>query len=442
MQNLLARLWLQQRRSSALGLGIAAVLFLLCSGSAGWAATAADNKPKPNPLEITTPDPLLPQPQVDRPLTPGEISQFRQALDELNAQAAAQLKAGNAPAAFEIWYRELRLRRSLGTVEEVEALGRVGAIAWENNQKLDLQIITKRLQAIQDRAFGRTPEPKGKTPRQQTNLNGGKTEEIVLSSPVSAVDIKLLQALGQAYQQIRLPAPALEDYQLLLADARQRQDKATEEAMLKIIAQLHLNWFDYPKAAATYEELLSFATQQGDTVNQVVYLQQLTYIYDKAKQPENSLKVKQRLAESYLAINDLTQIPALKIAIATDYEALKQPDEASKNYQEAYNIAWSLQQFASASEALKKLGDLYRTYKQPEYALQVYQTLLQVERQSYDYYNLMKTYDQIGQIYLERGDLAPAKAAFEQGLELAKSLKYQETYFANQLVRVTQQGSQ
>jgi tetratricopeptide (TPR) repeat protein len=201
-------------------------------------------------------------------------------------------------------------------------------------------------------------------------------------------------------------------------------------------------WFDYPKAAATYEELLAQAQAQGDRVNEVVYLQQLAYIYDKAQQPETALKAKQRLAETYLNQKDYTNLPALKIAIASDYEALNKPDEASQNYQEAYSLAWSLQQYAYASDALQKLGALYRSHDQPEFALQVYEVLLKTEQQSYDYYGLMNAYDQIGQIYLGQKNYPQALAAFQKGLELAKSLQYQETYFANQIEQVSKQSSQ
>ncbi len=432
MQKLMAQVWYKQRPSKALFLGITA-LFLLCSGSVGWAAD--DDKPKINPLEITTPDPLLPSPPVERPATPQEIRLLREALDDLNTQATEQLKAGNAPAAFEIWYRELRLRRSLGTVEEVQALGRIGDIAWTNNQKADLQIITQRLQTIRAETLGKPIRKNEKRPLGTADVPATVTD-------VTPENAELLQALGQAYQLIRLPGEAVEIYQLILADARQRQDAATEQATLKTIAQAHMSWFDYPKAAAAYEELLVVASQKGDRVSEVVYLQQLAYIYDKVKQPENSLKFKQQLLQNYLTDPQAAnQIPAIKIAIADDYQALNppNPDAASQNYQEAYNLAWTLQQFASASEALKKLGDLYRNYKKPEFALQVYQVLLQVDQQSYNYYNLMNTYDQMGQIYLERGDMEQAKTAFQQGLELAKSLKYQENYFVTQIERVSKQ---
>ena len=389
--------------------------FLLCLGSV---ALAAQEKPKPeeprvNPLEITTPDPLLPQLPKGASLSPEQQSTLKASLDELNAQAAALLQADNASGAFEIWYRELRLRRVLGTIEEVQALGRVGEIAWQRNQKFDVQVITGRLQAIQKEA------------QQKKSVN-----------------LELLQALGQAYQQVRVPGPAIEVYQQILADARTRSDTAAQETTLKTLAQLHMAWFDYPKAAATYEELLAQATAEGDRVQEVVYLQQLAYVYAQAKQPENSLRMKQQLAQSYLTQKDYTNLPALKIAIASDYEALNQPDQASQNYQEAYSLAWSLQQFAYASEALQKLGSLYHSHDQPDFALQVYEVLLKTEQQSYNFYGLMNAYDQMGQIYLEQKNYPKALNAFQQGLELAKSLQYQENYFTTQIERATQQSLQ
>lgn len=385
-------------------------MLVLYSGSVGL---ANDKKPASNPLEITTPDPLLPQPSVNRPLSPLEILQLREAMDELNAQADAQLKAGNQQAAFEIWNRELRLRRSLGPLEEVQALGRVGEVAWNKSESIELQIITKRLQAIQTQAQTKPP-----------------------------VSLELLQALGTAYQNVRSPAPALEVYQQILADAQQRQDISAQETTLKTMAQLQMNWFDYTKAAATYEQLLTLAQSQGDYLNEVAYLQQLAYIYDKEKRPENSLKTKERLAQSYLNKKDFEKLAPLKMAIGADYEALGKPDEASQNYQEAYSLALSLQHFAYASDALQKMGALYRSHDELDYALQIYQVRIQVDQQSYNFYGLMNSYDQMGQIYLQQKKYSEALAAFQKGLEVAKSLKYQENYFTNQIERVSKQSSQ
>ena len=200
-------------------------------------------------------------------------------------------------------------------------------------------------------------------------------------------------------------------------------------------------YFDYPAAAATYEELLTMAQANYDAFNEVNYLQQLAYIYDKSKEPENALKAKQRLADSYLNRKDFTQIPALKIAIASDYEALDKPDEASQNYQEAYSLAVSIQQYAQASEALEKLSNLYRSHDQLDYALQILSIRAQINQRSLDFYGLMNTYDQIGQISVEQKNYPQALSAFQQGLELAQSLKYQESYFTTQIARVNQMRS-
>jgi tetratricopeptide (TPR) repeat protein len=382
---------------------------LLCFSAT---ALTAQEKPKPeapavNPLEILKPDTLLPQLPKRGTLSPEQRSSLRQSLDGLNTQAAALLQAEKVPEAFEIWYRELRLRRALGYVEEVQALGRVGEVAWQRTLKPDAKIITRRLQDIQQEAQAK-----------------------------KVMNLELQQALGQAYRQVRLLEPAVGIYEKILAEAQTRSDVEAQETTLKTLAELNLAWFNYPKAAAAYEELLARAQAKSDRVNEVFYMQQLLYAYDKAKQPANALKTKQRLVQTYLSQQDLTKIPPLKIAIGADYEALNQPQEASQNYQEAYTLAWSARQFAFASEALKKLGILYRSHSQPDAALQVYQVLIKSEQQAFNFFGLMDAYDQIGQLYVERKNYSQALAAFQKGLEIAKTLRYQEAYFTSQIERV------
>ena len=97
------------------------------------------NKFPPNPLEITTPDPLLPRKPDKQPLTIQEQQELETALDKLNLDAAAKLQAGDKVAAFDTWNREIRLRRYLGSLAEVEALSRVGEIAWRANERPQVQ---------------------------------------------------------------------------------------------------------------------------------------------------------------------------------------------------------------------------------------------------------------------------------------------------------------
>jgi tetratricopeptide (TPR) repeat protein len=375
-----------------------------------------------NPLESTQSDPLLPQPPVKRPLSPLEKRRIRQGTVELDTQAQTLLEAGNEDEAFAFWYRELRLQRVLSRLEEIAALGRVGAIAWEKNRSADLTIITQRLVEIEQQA----------------------TAEAELSP-------QLLTSLGQAYQQLRELDRAINIYQQILTDARQQNDTNTERATLETLGKLYLAKFDYLQAANIYEELLSFARQrQKETVNNrednssttETYLRQLIEIYNQSLQPAKALPLKQELAEKYLEDRQIEQLAPLKIAIADDYQAMKQLQKASQNYQEAYTLALSLQQFALAGDALQKLAELHHVSQQPDKALQAYQKLLVVNQNSYDYYGLMNTYDRMGQIYWEQANYPLALSAYERGLAVAQSLNYRVDYFTTQITKAKEQIQQ
>ncbi|MGF1479510.1 MAG: tetratricopeptide repeat protein [Cyanophyceae cyanobacterium] len=351
-----------------------------------------------NPLEIAT-DPLLPQPGIERPLSPLERSRVESATAELDSQARRELKAGNEAGAIALWYRELRLQRALGPRQEIQALGKVGEIAWNYNRPVDVQNITNRLEMLEQ------------------------------NTPIAPAQ---LQAFGQAYEQVKALEQAVSVYQQVLAAARDRSDEETKMAMLEKLGQLHLDLFNYPQAAAVYEELLAKARSQSDRFSEGQHLHQLAQIYSQAMQPQHALRIKEQLAESYLN-GQVEQLPALKISIASDYEALNQPEAAGRNYEEAFTLAWSLQQVATAGDALQKLGDLYRNNNQQDYALQIYQELLKVEQQTYDFYGLMNTYDRIGQIYVEQNNNAQAIAAYNKALQVARSLGYQEEYFSEKI---------
>ncbi len=386
---------------------LTAILWL-CSSP--W-ALAAGQKPKTNetfdnPLEITQPDPLLPL--AGQPLTAIQQLKLKAALDQLNQQGAARLAAGDNVNAFAIWNRELRLRRALGFEEEVEALGRVGAIAWRENQRPEVQVITQRLLDIQ----------------QQIQFQ-------------PTVDLSLLNSIGLAFQQLREPRSAIATYEQILVKTRQRKDAAATQATLRTLAELHLSWFDYTKAAAVYQELLGFATTNGDRLGTLTYLQQLDYIYEKTKQFQPALAVKQKLLGIYQNDPQLSlSLPTLRLAIANDYQDLGQIQAAFENYQQAYTSAWSLQQYVLAGDALRQLISLYRSQGQIDAALQTSQILLEAEQRAANIYGMMTTYDQIGQLYLKRANYSEALAAFQKGLELAQQLKYQESYFAAQIQQV------
>jgi tetratricopeptide (TPR) repeat protein len=372
-----------------------------------------ENQFPPNPLEVDESDPLFPRLVIDRPLSPQERRVLATALDELRVQAQQRLAAGDTAGAFELWNRELRLRRVLGVEEEVTSLSRVGEIAWRENQVTETRLITERLQQIEQEVQAETPP-----------------------------DFNLLLSIAQAYQRMRAIDPGVALYNQILTQARQQGDAETEQNALTALGELHLAWFDYASAAVAYQELLALARARNDRTREVEYLKQLAYLYQEGSQPENAIAVQQELVSVYESRQEYMQIPPLKIAIAEGFQALDRPDRAATSYQEAFAVARSVQQYAYASEALQKLADLYRSLDRPDDALVVYQLLIDVEQQSYNTYGIMQAYDQIGQLQRSQGNTAQAIAAFRRGLELAQQLSYRESYFAEQIEATSQPPSE
>ncbi|XHU95636.1 MAG: tetratricopeptide repeat protein [cyanobacterium endosymbiont of Rhopalodia gibba] len=353
---------------------------------------------EPDPLATLIDDPLLPS--VPRPLTPFEQRKLREKLNTLNAEAQTQLHADNDNAAFEIWYRELRLRRVLGRLEEIKSLGRVGEIAWNRTRTEDVQVINKRLVTLQE-----------------------------LSEKEDSLSPALLMALADAYKKLHALDNSLAIYQKVFNNARKNNDSIAEEVAIRELGQLYLAKFDYPKAAPIYEDLLNRAQTRQNILEEGAYLQILAEIYGRSLQPENAARIKQKLVKNYLSSQELELIPSLKTAIGKDYEILGKPEIASQNYQEAYSLAWSFQLFGAAAEALTQLGKLYQKYDQNDYALQIYKNLIQVEQLSYNYYGLMRVYERIGQIYMVSQQYELALDFFKKGLILAKSLNYKQNDF-------------
>ncbi|MEA5580685.1 hypothetical protein VB620_04930 [Nodularia harveyana UHCC-0300] len=390
-----------------------AILCQLNSSLTPVEARQADKFP-PNPLEVTTPDPLLPASADKQQLTLPEMQRLQGALDELNQEATAKLQAGDQEGAFGIWNREVRLRRYLSPLAELQALSRFGAIAWSRNASEQVRYITQRLQNIEKEI----QKPK-------------------------IIDLELMRSLGVAYEKVRSPKMALRVYQQILTAVEAKQDAAAVLQTLKTMGELHLSWFDYPQAAATYEKLLNLTATQSDRSSELAYLQELAYIYQQEKQAQSAVDVLNRLVEIYQEENNLSKIPQLQLAIAANYQILAQENpsllrETFNNYQQAYETAMRSRQYARGAEALQKLIPLYQSQGQIESALQTSQILIETQEKAVNYYGMMQAYDQIGQLYLERQEYPQALTAFQRGLELAQQLQHQETYFTQQIEKASQ----
>ncbi len=351
--------------------------------------------PFQNPLKVEQfDDLLLPQTSVQRPLSPLEKFRLKEALDQLNQQAQQRYQEGNVEKAFQVWYRELRLRQKLDPIEEVKALGSVGEIAWLKNRSADFRNIRERLRVIEEKA-------------RENNQR------------------QLLETLAENYEQMRELDGAIALYQKLAKDSND------PTPLLEKIAQLHAKQFHYQDAADAYESLLT--QTQGNPTASLQYLKQLKTWYEKADNPDAGVQTKQRLIDIYQQQNNQQALPAILVSLADDYVKLNQFEQASTTYQEAFKTARSQQKYGMAAMALENLAQLYRNDGALETTLEIYEQLLVIQQQSYDHYGLMMTYDKIGEIYQENDQPKLARSAYQKALEFAQSLSYQEDYFQNKL---------
>lgn len=388
-----------------------------------------------SPLEMTEPDPLLPNPPKKGYLSPPESDRLRLALEELNIRAAAEFAAGNRRQAFNLWNRELRLRRYLGPMEEIAALTRVGQIAWTVEEITQVRVITGRLEAIEleqcgvlstrNPVFGGNLSVLGPDSKSQTRL-------VSIDTPAQC-DLKLLQALGKAYEVLRARAQGIRVYREILSDARRRGDVSDEEKTMQTIGQLHLELLEYRESATIYEELLTRTVARGEREAEIAYVQELVFVYSQARQRRKAITMRERLIEYHRQNQNLRAIPELQIATASDHQAIGQPNEALTYLRQAYTLAWNQQQFYLARVALEQIAAIYFAAQKLDEALQVYEALLIVDQRASNLYGMMDVYDQMGQIYKQRQQRDRALVAFQKGLELAKQLKSREQYFTQQI---------
>ena len=381
---------------------LAYLLSISCIFSGGNIVRAENTSANPLDAKIERSDPVIPAGYGKRELSSFEKYRITKAINELDRSARIKLEQGKEDAAFKLWYRRLKLSRALDIEAEITALGDIGAIAWKENRGEDLRNIADRLTLIQDKL----------------------TSQESLSPD-------LLSKFATAYQQTRYLDKAVNIYQQILVKSREQDDAIAERRNLAKLGELYLARFDDRQAAKIYQELLSSTDSQREPKLQTTYLDTLIDIYDRTSQTNNALKARKRLLELY-AKSQPNKLAGLEIAIAGDYKSLNQPQRAIEAYERAFNIAFSAQRFAAASDALTQLGKLYRETDSIR-AIATYLKLLKIQQQSYDRYGAIDTYDTLGKIHLDLGQKAEAQQYFERGLKLAESLNHKVKYFRDRI---------
>ncbi|MDB9496932.1 hypothetical protein PN441_01675 [Spirulina major CS-329] len=135
----------------------------------------------------------------------------------------------------------------------------------------------------------------------------------------------------------------------------------------------------------------------------------------------------------------LEQLAPLRMAMAANYLALGNGEQASELYQQAFTLAWAAQQYAYAGDALDALAALYSDYGQIDEAINLYQERIKAAQYAYDRYAVMETYDRIAQLHRRQGNYTAALNALRSGREVALELGHREGYFEEAMELVIQE---
>ncbi|MGF1458637.1 MAG: tetratricopeptide repeat protein [Leptolyngbyaceae cyanobacterium] len=350
--------------------------------------------------ELTEPrDPLLPELPVVRPLSPLEKSALEVELDELAEEAETLYQAGRIEAAFELWLREVRLRRILGYEAELEAIQRVGLRAWENSRGEDVQLITLRLRQIQTDLLSEAP-----------------------------LDIERLEEVVAAFEVLRDVDAAVAVYETLIVRAAQRGDRDERQRLLENLASLRESWFRFAVAGETYQTLLN-SLDSDENLKEIEYLKGAIRNYQDAGDLSTTITYQRRLVRQYEATLQPRPIPSLTLAIARNLRALDNLDQAQTFYSTTYTTALTQGQTDVASDALQDLTELYLEQEKLADVIYLYQQRIAVERLSYNGYGLMQTFDQLGQFYEAQAQPEAAIAVYKEALIIAEHLNYRDGYF-------------
>jgi tetratricopeptide (TPR) repeat protein len=343
---------------------------------------------------------------IRRQLSPLEALALEGQLDQLAIQAETAYQLGETDRAFEIWVREVRLRRILGYEAELAAMQRISVRVWEASRTQTAQLLTLRLEAIQADLLGQAPP-----------------------------DLALVAALAAAFEGLQDIDSALAVYDTLLDNATQSGDVAQQIQLLERMGDLQSRWFRFEAAAASYNRLLNLLGGSAPS-RRLAYLEQAIYTHENAGQLPRAITFQRELLRYYDGQGNLGARVPLQLAIARNYRDVERFDLAWVYYQSTYSLALELKHVGYARDVLADLTEIYGVLNRPADVQYLLEQQLAVERLSYGGYGIMTVFAQLGQFHEVQGDIPAAIAAYREGLIFATYLDHRQAFFLNRIQRL------
>lgn len=383
-------------------LRLSLVLGIWCLSLGSPALAAIEN---PRSLDKPKADPLLPSLTLNRPLSPLERRLIEETIVQLNQDAQQLLETSQTDQAFDLWFRILNLQRRLGRSQEITGLGNIGEQAWKAGRRIELEAITDRLHRLETDLR--------KSPQQTLSPDG--------------------KALGLAYQQVRDLNAAQTFYQFQLQLAEQQQDSTAMAEVLTELIAVQWGALNYALATDYTQQKLTLLRSGPVTLESLEeersLLNSLAFLAQQIGDYPTQISALEETIALTLDLGLAEEVPALWADLGNAYRANKQFNLAVQSYYQGYAFAQENQQYEAAQRILASLGQLQEAEGELRDAIQTYELLRQVHRYSSNLLGLLDSYDRLGQLYLQIQQPEQAQEQFEQGLTLARRLKYRESEF-------------
>lgn len=383
-------------------LRLSLVLGVWCLSLGSPALAAIEN---PRSLDKPKADPLLPSLTLNRPLSPLERRLIEETIVQFNQDAQQLLETSQTDQAFDLWFRILNLQRRLGRSQEITGLGNIGEQAWKAGRRIELEAITDRLHRLETDLR--------KSPQQTLSPDG--------------------KALGLAYQQVRDLNAAQTFYQFQLQLAEQQQDSTAMAEVLTELIAVQWGALNYALATDYTQQKLTLLRSGPVTLESLEeersLLNSLAFLAQQIGDYPTQISALEETIALTLDLGLAEEVPALWADLGNAYRANKQFNLAVQSYYQGYAFAQENQQYEAAQRILASLGQLQEAEGELRDAIQTYELLRQVHRYSSNLLGLLDSYDRLGQLYLQIQQPEQAQEQFEQGLTLARRLKYRESEF-------------
>lgn len=383
-------------------LRLSLVLGIWCLSLGSPALAAIEN---PRSLDKPKADPLLPSLTLNRPLSPLERRLIEETIVQFNQDAQQLLETSQTDQAFDLWFRILNLQRRLGRSQEITGLGNIGEQAWKAGRRIELEAITDRLHRLETDLR--------KSPQQTLSPDG--------------------KALGLAYQQVRDLNAAQTFYQFQLQLAEQQQDSTAMAEVLTELIAVQWGALNYALATDYTQQKLTLLRSGPVTLESLEeersLLNSLAFLAQQIGDYPTQISALEETIALTLDLGLAEEVPALWADLGNAYRANKQFNLAVQSYYQGYAFAQENQQYEAAQRILASLGQLQEAEGELRDAIQTYELLRQVHRYSSNLLGLLDSYDRLGQLYLQIQQPEQAQEQFEQGLTLARRLKYRESEF-------------